>query len=94
MIAIFQSCLLPKMRLSVVRDGRFTGYLASYYTYSSYYTYCSYLNSELPDSPTVGNYGSSDEDGIVDLMKRTPFSSQGPGFKSKDRTYENLSLLP
>ena len=27
MIAIFQSCLLPKMRLSVVREGRFTGYL-------------------------------------------------------------------
>ena len=26
MIAIFQSCLLPKMRLSVVREGRFTGY--------------------------------------------------------------------
>ena len=51
-------------------------------------------NSELPDSPIVGNYGSSDEDKIVDLMKRTAFSSQGPGFESKYRTYENLSLLP
>ena len=26
MIAIFQSCLLPKMRLSVFLEGRFTGY--------------------------------------------------------------------
>ena len=26
MIAIFQSCLLPKTRLSVVLEGRFTGY--------------------------------------------------------------------
>ena len=26
MIAIFQSCLLPKMRLSVLLEGRFTGY--------------------------------------------------------------------
>ena len=26
MIAIFQSCLLPKMRLSVVLEGRYTGY--------------------------------------------------------------------
>ena len=51
-------------------------------------------NSELPDSPIVGNYGSSDEDRIVDLMKRTAFSSQGPGFESRYRTYENLSLLP
>ena len=51
-------------------------------------------NSKLPDSPIVGNYGSSDEDRIVDLMKRTAFSSQGPGFESKYRTYENLSLLP
>ena len=25
-ISIFQSCLLPKMRLSVVLEGRFTGY--------------------------------------------------------------------
>ena len=25
-IAIFQSCLLPKMRLSVVLEGRYTGY--------------------------------------------------------------------
>ena len=51
-------------------------------------------NSELPDSPIVGNYGSSDEDRIVDLMKRTAFSSQGPGFESRYRTYENLSQLP
>jgi hypothetical protein len=26
MIAIFQSCLLPKMRLSVVLEGRYIGY--------------------------------------------------------------------
>ena len=51
-------------------------------------------NSELPDSPIVGNYGSSDEDRIVDLMKRTAFSSQGPEFESRHRTYENLSLFP
>ena len=48
----------------------------------------------VPDSPIIGNYGCSDEDRIVDLMKRTTFSSQGPGFESKYRTYENLSLLP
>ena len=28
------------------------------------------------------------------VMKRTAFSSQGPGFESRYRTYENLSLLP
>ena len=30
MIAIFQSCLLPKMRLSVFLEGRFTGYKCKY----------------------------------------------------------------
>ena len=48
--------------------------------------------SELPDSSIVGNYGSSDDDGIVDLMKKTGL---GPfDFKSRYATYENLSLLP
>ena len=27
MVAIFQSCLLPKMKLSVVLEGRYIGYL-------------------------------------------------------------------
>ena len=30
MIAIFQSCLLPKMRLSVVLEGRYTGYKSGF----------------------------------------------------------------
>ena len=40
--------------------------------------------SELLDSPIGENYGSSDDDGIVDLKKK----------KLRYRTCENLSLLP
>ena len=49
------------------------------------------IRNYVPDSPIIG---SSDEDKIVDLMKRTAFFSQGPGFESRYQTYENLSLLP